>query len=305
MIMVKKKITENADFDYGYDDPTLLRTYKIRPHDFKSKPSGKVRYTGNYADNAMYDDSKINESEDSLLDRLHDMLRSADVGDDEIAGGVQLTPKGTQKVAAGLGIAASEVEMMLNSLAANLRREREISEGPERFSYEGDYLDNVSVRDNATGDEKFVRGSKGAKLTAKLNKSKHHDQDILRRTMTEADDDWIGRAWDKQRAADDQRAAAEKNQSGFGRVLGKVFGRKKPPPEAPRETGQSMGGFNFHWQANGKSGTGTARFHGVGQRTRVNVISVRDRFGREFTPDEATMRAIQQQAYDSIDGWAY
>lgn len=298
-----KKITENADFDYGYDDPTLLRTYKIRPHDFKSRPSGKVRYTGNYADNAMYDDSKINESENSLLDRLHDMLRQADVGDDEIVGGLQLTAKGTQKVAAGLGIAGSEVEMMLNSLTAKLRREREISEGPERFSYEHDYLDNVTVRDGTTGDEKFVRGSKGADLLSKLKKSKN-DQAILRQTVDEAvagTDDWIARVRDKH----EQERQAARRPKPEGSLLRRMFGKKDKLRKAPDDAKQNMGSFNFHWEYHGKSGTGTAQFRSLGQRVRVDVLSTRDRFGREYQPDPETMAAIQRQAYDAIDGGVY
>src|SRR5574343_795277 len=140
--MSKKKITENADYDYGSDDPTQLRTYKIRPHDFKSKPQGKVRYTGNYADNAMYDDSKINESDDlGVLDRLHSILMKADVSDDEIVDGIQLTDAGKQKGAAALCIAGSEVELMINSLSAKMSNERGSQDSNDRFSAEDNDLD--------------------------------------------------------------------------------------------------------------------------------------------------------------------
>lgn len=276
---MSKKIKETAEFDYGYDNPTELKTYRIRPNGFKSKSQGTVRYTGNYGDNAMTDEAKMNEGDDvSLIERLHAMLNKANVGDDEIVGGVTLTPKGIQKVAARLGIAGSEVGMMINSLVSKLRREREVSEGIEQFSHEDDWLGNVTVRDNASGKEKFVRGSEGTKLSKKLKKSTD-DQAVLRKAVSEADgNDWITKMWNKE---------AKKN------------GGEEEPTPSP------IGTYNFDWQVAGQSGTGTARFRAVGQRTRIDVLSVRDQSGKEFEPDVKTMQSIEQQAYDKIQGGAY
>lgn len=260
-----KKITENADYDHGHNHPTHLHVYKIKPHDFKSKPQGKVRYTGNYGDNAMADDAKLNEDV-SMLERLRGMLNRADVSDDEIIGGIRLTEKGTQKVAARLGIAGSEVELMINSLVSKLRRERDIENGlDEDYSHESDYLKNVTVRDNDTGEEHFVRGSKGAKLVDRLNTHPEKSQTLLRRSVNESDTE-----------IDDYESEIKEN-----------YGH---------------GSYNFPWTYNGKSGTGTARFRGVGERIRVDVISVRDRYGREFEPDTKMMDSIQQQAFDFVGG---
>lgn len=302
--MAKKKLPENADFDHGFDDPTHLRTYKIRPHDFKSKPQGKVRPTGNYADNAMYDDSKINESEDSALERLHGLLANASVSDDEIINGITLTEKGKQKVAAALGIAGSEVELMINSLSTKMRKERELTETAERFSAEDDYLGNVTIRDKKTGSERFVRGSNGTELLTKLKKAdSEEDQRILKKAVSE-DKDWIAHVRDRHANERDTYNRDNPPKSTFRKMIDRITGKDRLK-KVPEKTLGGMGTFNFSWTYNGKSGTGTAQFYSMGQRTRVEVQSTRDRMGREYNPDPETANAIQRQAYETISGMTY
>lgn len=194
--MGRKIVDENADFDYGTMRPKQ-KNVSIRPHDFRSGPDGKVRYVGNYADNAMFDPAKVNEgAQDSMLERLHNMLGKAKITDDEIVSGVRLNQRGRQKAAAALGISVHEVDLLLNSLKTHLRKvqkwvneAREIlGDGTPRFSHEEDYLGNVTIRDGKTGKEAFLRGSQAAKLLADL-KAGGDDQDVLSRyaSVMEAD----------------------------------------------------------------------------------------------------------------------
>lgn len=120
----KRPLKEDADYDFGYSDKSRNAQFEIDAFDFKGRADMKVRPTGKYADNAMYDYSRLNEDEDdSVLDRLQEMLERADVSKDEMRSGVRLTDKGKHKVAAGLGVSFEEVDVLLNSLKDRMQRD--------------------------------------------------------------------------------------------------------------------------------------------------------------------------------------
>lgn len=172
--MARKDIGENADHDYRMPRPQQ-KNVTITPHDFRSRSAPKVRYTGNYADNAMDDPAKLNENGD-MLDSLHAMLQPI-MSDQDILGGVSLTDAGFQKVAGKFGISADEARMLFNSLKTKIKRNQEIEEDAirefkgdplQRYTYEKDYLGNVTIRDAETGAERFIRGPAAKALLKRL-----------------------------------------------------------------------------------------------------------------------------------------
>ncbi len=261
----RRPVREVADFDYGHRDPSKTSQFSIDSFDFKGRGDLKTRpVPGHYADNPMYDASRLTETDDedaSALDRLHAMLSAADVGDDEIAGGARLTPDGARKVAAKLGIAAREVDLLLASLAQRVRKDREgdiqaayeaaMDARPARYAAEEDYLGNVTVRDARTGANQFLRGSRAA--------------DLLRR-------------------ADGQEGQ---------RALASVF--KASEPTAPADAGWDIQTgpvtYNFSWERDGEHGTATAKFAlgGSDGKARIQIVQARDHQGRRVPLDDAAL----------------
>lgn len=250
-----KKIKENADFDVGHRKPYAIdKSYKIDAFDFQSRPDMKVRNVGNYGDNAMADVSQIDyddqpenrhrvyEDGDSMLNRLKEILEKANVSDTQMSKGVKLTQKGNQKVAAALGIAPSEVPVLLQSLSSKLKREKKTaitSLVTEKYAYERDALANVIVRDEISGKEHFVRGAEAAELLRRIE-NEENEQEVLASYMPLTEED--------------------------------------EAPSYDEEINQSWGTFNFPWKIGNKSGTGTAKYSNSG----FNVIHVRDEFGDEL-----------------------
>lgn len=110
-------------FDHGHGG-IAPRTYKIKAFDFTSKKEGNA--VGAYADNAMEDPSMVNEAvEQSHLEILHSLLSKAGVSDEQIKDGIELKDAGYDKVAAALGIAADDVQPLIDTLKKRLNGEDE------------------------------------------------------------------------------------------------------------------------------------------------------------------------------------
>lgn len=276
-------LIEAAEYDYGHDDPTRRRPYRIDAYDHKSRPDMPLRYTGNYADNPMHDPAHLNEEEDGVLDRLHDMLRTAQIDDDEILAGIRLSPRGYQKAAARLGLAASEIPVLMQSLATNIRRERQRLQeddlgvqparqpgvqrgGRQRFTYETDFLDNVTVRDTISGKEAFLRGSEAMEMLDRLDGGED-EQAVLASYASIMED-----GGDQRNEGDD----------GY-----------------EKEISADSGTYNFPWSVGGRSGTATARFRDRDGEFSVDVIHVRDAGGKTIDDPALTAR-LQQTAWDFI-----
>lgn len=154
---------------------------------------------------SIYSTAMPQETDQSLIERLHNMLQRARITDDQIMNGVRLTPTGFQKAGAALGISGEEAELLLNSLITKLRREKDRTDEmfrefagdrprAARFSVEKDYLGNVTVRDAQTGKEVFLRGDDA---TALLNKIKTGDEQAIlaqyQGLMEGEEDHWAAR----------------------------------------------------------------------------------------------------------------
>jgi 8-oxo-dGTP pyrophosphatase MutT (NUDIX family) len=120
-----------------------------------------------------------------LASRLHDAIRSV-ISDDQLLSGVRLTDKGYKKLASKLGVEVREIELLLRSLVTRLRDDakrydtmlEELRSDQKRFSYEKDYLNNVTVRDGVTGGKLFLRGTEANALLNRL-KGAQDDQAVL------------------------------------------------------------------------------------------------------------------------------
>lgn len=123
----------------------------------------------------------------SNIIHLRSMLTKAGVSEDEIANGFHLSEKGARKVADRLGIPLEDVELLTASLTTEVRNERSrrntiVTEYQNavggRFSYEPDYLNNITIHDTKTGKSVFLRGSDAVSFLTKL-KGGEDEQKIM------------------------------------------------------------------------------------------------------------------------------
>jgi len=204
-------MSENADFDYRKSSPDRKkRDMKISAYDFSSKSSNKVRYTGNYADNALDDPSRLNE-DGGDIEQLHNILTRAGIADDEIVSGIKMSLSGKQKIAGRMGISEEDVQTLLYSLQEKLKRNNEndistlVEQNEHRFAYEDDSLGNVTVRDAYSGKSVYLPGFKGTEFLKKIKNNTENDQLVMSRyaeLMEETDDSysmWEGKhiVWEK------------------------------------------------------------------------------------------------------------
>ena len=203
------------------------------------------------------------------LDHLNSILNKAEIEDHEIIGGIELTHPGYQRLALRMGVDLETLQLMINSLMEKLRKEAHmyetysqlLDEEDENFSYEKDWLGNVTVRNNETGDEVFLRGSEAAEMLKTLQSGIADEQEILAQYMeshpiTESDD-----------LEDDSYED---------------------------ELEITRGTYNFPWKTKTAHGTGTASYSG---NDNIKLVSIRDEEGDEIeaTPEleaELKMQAV-------------
>lgn len=113
------------------------------------------------------------EFDEGKLAELHQLLKKANVSDDHISRGVRLTAAGEQKMAERFGIPVSEVPAMLLALTKTL-----VEDAP-RFTYESDYMGNITLRDSKTGESRFIQGDGAFKLSDQLAANPNKEQEII------------------------------------------------------------------------------------------------------------------------------
>jgi hypothetical protein len=209
-----------------------------------------------------------------MMTRLHEMLAKS-ISDEKIIEGATLTESGYAKAARRLGIDPSEVAPLMGALASRLRDERliesEMSEAigsVERFSFEKDYMKNVTVRDNQTGKKALLRGSEAAALLNRIGAGADEQQTLAR---------YVG----IMETTETVQEAVELDED-------ETF---------HHEIHSAHGAYNFPWRSNGKRGHGTARFKGRGSHQMdIKLLSIRDDEGEEMEVDEAMKQHIHEQA---------
>jgi hypothetical protein len=208
------------------------------------------------------------------MDRLWDIFRDANISDQEIKQGIQLSQAGLHKVAGALGIGPDEVGLLIASLTQHVRDqqddedEQSLQEQYLRFveseeddsretpfpdaadkdylSAEQDYLGDVTVRSARKGKERFFQGSDAANITNKLKTIPDDEQrQKVLGTLIDEDDNFSSRA------------------KGEG------------------------GSYNFPWKLEGRSGFGTMQYGLAGGKPSMRLISVRNAEGEDvdLTPE--------------------
>lgn len=206
------------------------------------------------------------------LDHLNSVLNEAGIEDHEIIGGFELTHLGYQRLALRMGVDLDTLQLMINVLMEKLRKEKHmhetysqlLDEEDENFSYEKDWLGNVTVRNNETGDEVFLRGSEAAEMLTALKSGLADEQEILSQymesdTITESDD------------LEDEDSYEDELET-------------------------TRGTYNFPWKTKMAHGTGTASYSG---KDNIKIISIRDEDGNEIkaTPELEAELKLQAVAF--------
>jgi hypothetical protein len=245
--------------NYGYGTPGM-RTFGIDAFDFNGRSDTDVTYTGNYADNAMGDDSKINEDDESgTLDILHGILNQAGITDDEIIAGIRFKPVGLRKLSIKTSVPVSDLPRLLVALGEQLNSDpQHLSEDDERFVKEEDYLGNVTVRDTQTGREVTLTGTQAAEILKRIDRGEN-EQDVLAGCSSLMED-----------ASTD------------------ILREETMPYEG--------GTYNFPWMIDGRHGTATAAFDGEGNDFRIKIIDVRDDNGVSVKVGSAMLTQMKRDA---------
>lgn len=195
------------------------------------------------------------------LDYLNSLLNKGGCDDRSLIAGAEFTHQGYIKLAnamsekLGKHISLKDIQMMINELMEKLRSdhhqmvedyEEVLDENDERYSYEADFLGNVTIRDDQTGDEKYIQGSDASSLMNDLDSTvvDSNKQHILAQYMN---DDNINEAFEPE-----------------------DLDSYEPEIES------KMGTYNFPWKSGNSHGTATAEYSGKG---KISVISVRDENG--------------------------
>jgi hypothetical protein len=206
-----------------------------------------------------------------ILDRLHTVMNDAGIDDHEIIGGVRLTPVGYQKLAAKMKVGFRDINGMINELITKVRDEQSLvaeaysdllDEDDERYSFEKDYLRNVTIHDKVTGQDTYLQGSEASEMLGLLASGMTDKQTILA-----------------------QYADAEQPMNEDAGDVNDTF-----EPELEMDHGS----YNFPWKVGNHHGTATVTYSGKGN---IKLVSVRDTEGNEIPDvDQAESDLITQQA---------
>lgn len=112
------------------------------------------------------------------LDELHKMLNAINVTDDYISRGVRMSASGTTKIANKFGIQTGDVPAMIDALSKMVREDlTEDASSDDRFSFEADYMGNLTLRDQQSGEDVYLQGDEAFALSNKL--TSHPDKEQL------------------------------------------------------------------------------------------------------------------------------
>lgn len=284
-------IIQESDDEYSEFSTKGHAGMKLRPADaqFGDNPMDDKTELDELNDQPVIDDDDQIELDEfdgrvpegvAKIDKLHDIFRNAEVSDQEIKQGIQLTDQGLHKVAGFLGISPQEVKMLIAALEQHLRDDSDnpLEEAYRRFvaeddtsgpfdaaadrddhlSAETDYLGDITVRSAKRGKEKFYQGSQATAITQRL---------------AGANDD------------------AEKQA-----VLEPLVEEIAKPSGFSSEIKSDSGSYNFPWKIDGQSGFGTMMYSVSGGSPAMRLISIRDGAGDDVKADRHMRQALLTQA---------
>ena len=266
--------------NYG-DNPLVESEEQAIPSfdikDFNNHPRTRMRYVpGKYADNPMTEE----ESTDTItLDRLQSLMNKGGVDDQMIKSGMEISRVGYQKLAREMKITAKEAKALHYALITKLRQDDKESDIQEtyqeifdendnnRYSYERDYIGNMTIRDAETGNEVFLQGEESFDLQDQIEANPDKEQEILAdymdNSLTEDQEDNGDDSYDK-------------------------------------EINSDVSSYNFPWKFNDVSGTGTVEYSGNAEHPKIKLVSIRNMDGDEIEVDADIEKSFNKQAIDFI-----
>jgi hypothetical protein len=196
------------------------------------------------------------------LEKLHIFLNTA-LSDDQIMANPRLGTKGIAKVAKHMGIPETEVPNIINALSEKMRNEitEDLDSGGPRFTYEQDSLGGVTVRDNKTGDDRYLDIQSAASLLKALDDGGDTEQDLLAKAMNES----VNR---------------ELSASEMGIASSSIF--------------------NFPWKLNEQQGFAAAEFSGFGSNFKMKIVSTVDADGEPCEVNEKHLLKEARKFIDHV-----
>lgn len=282
-------LKETAEFDYGHDD--YYKTSTFKPIEFVNKGKADLKQKMNnprYGDNSMEDATLEEEDQIDLenditpimIDRMHQLLNNADVRDDEIISGIDLTSTGIAKAAKILDIDAAQIPLLIAAVSTKLADKsdrmdedyKNIIEAENRFGYEDDTLGNVTINDIKTGRHIYLQGTDATTLLNSLRTDPDNSQKILAHYAV------------LMELNEDEEDLEDNTDYPF-----------------KSEITAKNGTYNFPWKYQGRRGFATATYSGKNDSPVIKVISVRDSDGEEImNADKAMKLSIDDQAKKMI-----
>ncbi len=191
----------------------------------------------------------------SDLEALRKLLNGINVTNDMISNGVRLSRDGLRKVAARFSVSVEQVQKMLDDLSKETRDDP-LYEEHLRYTYESDFLGNITIRDTQTGDVKNLTGSDAFGLLSEIERLGDY-QSLLSGYFT------------LKESADEELD---------GDIDDEITGR--------------AGTYNFPM----KGFLVTVRFWVQQGKFKTKVISIRDAEGEEYPVDDATRKLADETA---------
>lgn len=114
---------------------------------------------------------------DKLNDLRQKLKDKTNLTDDYISRGVRLTATGNAWVAREYQIDINEVPAMLAAVSQMVAGD--LKEDSERFSYEADYMGNLTLRDAESGKDIFLQGDEAFELAGKLESHPGVEQRLI------------------------------------------------------------------------------------------------------------------------------
>jgi hypothetical protein len=212
------------------------------------------------------------------LDRLNTIMNKGGIDDHSIMQGIELRHVGYQKLARIMGVTVKEISQMINELIVKLRADQKLmaeeydslldEDTDDKFTYEKDFLGNMTLRDSETGDEVYLQGTTAAELSRALSGDLDHadKQELLAHYMDNSHAEGITEEDEPQ--------------------------EKSYEPEIDG----GRGTYNFPWKLKNLHGTATVEYSASGGKPVIDLVSVRDASGDEMDTNPAFEAALKQQA---------
>jgi hypothetical protein len=183
---------------------------------------------------------------------------------------VRLLPRGIDKLSRKLGVTQDELSRMLADLSRKLKDELKptglpadpgICEDDERYSFEADFMGNVTLRDTKTGKTRYLQGDDGQKFLHEIDRVGNNYQPLIQPYFDERLVEFV-----------EEDVASD-------------------------EMGNTGGTYNFPFNGN----FACARFWLAGTKPMVEVVSVVDADGEELPLDARTKAEADRVAWEWVN----